>query len=152
MLAWVPYAFRPLVTRPKEVILDEILNWVIVLTFDAAITYFFGIQAAVYLALSTILGLGCHPMSGHFVAEHFETISGQETYSYYGCLNYLGYNVGYHNEHHDFPRVPGRLLPKVKEIAPEYYDMPSYNSWCRVLFDFIMTDNLTCFARVKRGP
>lgn len=150
--SWVPYAFRPLFTRPKEIIKDEILNWVIAIAFDVTIWYYFGMQALVYLALSTMLGLGLHPMSGHFVAEHFEVITGQETYSYYGPLNYLAYNVGYHNEHHDFPRVPGRLLPKVKEIAPEYYDLPSYSSWCKVLWDFIFNDNVNCFSRVKREP
>lgn len=148
----MPYAFRPLMTRPKEIILDEIINWIICLTFDFSIGYFFGLQAMVYLALSTMLGLGLHPMSGHFVGEHYEIITGQETYSYYGPLNYLAYNVGYHNEHHDFPRVAGRLLPKIKEIAPEYYDMPSYSSWTKVLYDFIMNDNITAFARIKRDP
>lgn len=42
-----------------------------------------------YLWLSDILGLGMHPISGHFIAEHYEFIHGQETYSYYGPLNYV---------------------------------------------------------------
>lgn len=106
--SWVPYAIRPVITRPKEIIADEIVNWIIVLGVDFSVYYFLGWKAFAYLFLSTILGLGLHPMSGHFVAEHYEVITGQETYSYYGPLNYLAYNVGYHNEHHDFPRIPGR--------------------------------------------
>jgi len=90
-------------------------------------------------------------MSGHFIAEHYEFIDGQETYSYYGPLNYLTYNVGYHNEHHDFPRVPGRLLPKVREIASEFYDpLPHYTSWSRVLIDFVFFKNMNGYCRIKR--
>ncbi|XP_016121945.1 sphingolipid delta(4)-desaturase DES1-like [Sinocyclocheilus grahami] len=95
--------------------------------------------------------MGLHPISGHFIAEHYMFLKGHETYSYYGSLNLLTFNVGYHNEHHDFPSIPGRRLPMVKEIAAEYYTgLPCYTSWVKVLYDFIMDDELSPYSRVKR--
>jgi len=146
------YAVRPLFTKPKPMIFMEIANWAVVGTFDYLIGQYFGVKALVYLVAGSFMGLGLHPIAGHFIAEHFEFVTGQETYSYYGPLNLLTYNVGYHNEHHDFPRVPGRLLPKVKEMAPEFYDMPHYDSWTDVLVGFIFYKNMNCYCRVKRGP
>ncbi len=137
------YSFRPMFILPKPIHLLEIINLIIALTFDGLMFYFFGIKCALYFIFSTFLGLSIHPISGHFIAEHYVFNEGYETYSYYGPLNAITYNVGYHNERkiinwlhsilyeffldHDFPYIPGRNLPKVRQIAPEYYDhLPSY--------------------------
>jgi hypothetical protein len=36
-------------------------------------------------------------------------------------------------------------------MAPEFYDdLPYYNSWIKVLYDFIVTSEVTPFSRIKR--
>eukprot|EP00397_Hematodinium_sp_SG-2012_P035349 GEMP01038017.1.p1 GENE.GEMP01038017.1~~GEMP01038017.1.p1 ORF type:complete len:382 (+),score=74.80 GEMP01038017.1:156-1301(+) len=159
------YALRPSLTNPLVLSSAEITGWIVALSFNALVYTFLGGKAILYMFASDLFGLGLHPISGHFISEHYVFLptkkedggssvpmaeTGQETHSYYGCLNYLCYNVGYHNEHHDFPRVPGRLLPRVTETAKEYYDLPHYTSWVRVLWDFVMCDHITLHSRVKR--
>ncbi|KAK9089317.1 hypothetical protein Scep_028399 [Stephania cephalantha] len=121
------YAFRPLFLNPKP------------RDFGS------------YLILSTFVGGGMHPMAGHFISEHYVFNPHQETYSYYGPLNLMTWSVGYHNEHHDFPRIPGNKLHKVKEIAPEYYDdISSYKSWSQVIYMYIMDRTVGPYSRMKR--
>ena len=74
-----------------------------------------------------------------------------ETCSYYGPLNWLTFNVGYHVEHHDFPSIPATMLPKVRQIAPEYYDSLHYHtSWVNVIYRYIFDPNIGPYSRVKR--
>lgn len=145
------YIFRPLIINPKPPTNMELINTIIQLIFDGIVVYFFGWKALAYLLIGSILAMGLHPVAGHFISEHYMFAKGFETYSYYGPLNWITFNVGYHNEHHDFPAVPGSRLPEVKRIAPEFYDsMPQHTSWVRVLYDFIMDPAVGPYARVKR--
>lgn len=145
------YSFRPLFVHPKPLEKLEIANTMWTIFWNWVIYNFMGEWALIYLASGTMLGLGLHPMAGHFISEHYTFMKGQETYSYYGPLNALAWNVGYHNEHHDFPYVSWSRLPKVKEIAPEFYDMPSYDSWTGVLYNYITDPEIGPYSRIKRG-
>ena len=113
MLMPYSYTIRPLFIRPKTITPLEIVNIVIQVLFDCTVYYFLGPKPLFYMIGGTLMGTGLHPLSGHFIAEHYMFIKGIETYSYYGPLNYLTFNVGYHNEHHDFPYIPGSRLYKV---------------------------------------
>ena len=145
------YAFRPGIVSPKPFGRWEALNFAVVIAFDLAVLYLLGVKALAYLGVGTILGLGLHPAAGHFVAEHYELVSGQETYSYYGPANWLNFNVGYHNEHHDFPRIPWSRLPLVTRLAPEYYlSLPHYTSYLALFWAYITDASLGPHARVKR--
>ncbi|MCL4137801.1 UNVERIFIED_CONTAM: hypothetical protein GTU68_027115 [Idotea baltica] len=145
------YTLRPLFTYPKTPTILEICNTIIQLSFNAFIIYYFGVKCFVYLFGGSLLAMGLHPVAGHFISEHYMFHKGFETYSYYGPLNLLTFNVGYHNEHHDFPFIPGCRLPKVRQIAPEFYEhLPRHSSWTKVIFDFITDPAIGPYARIKR--
>lgn len=145
------YIVRPLFIKPKTPGFWDTMNWVIVILCDIIVFYTLGGKTLAYMFLSIFLGSGFHPVAGHFIAEHYVFIKGQETYSYYGPLNLICFNVGYHNEHHDFPRIPGCRLPQLKAMVPEYYDnLPCYNSWTKVIFDYIFDPTVGPFSRVMR--
>lgn len=74
-----------------------------------------------------------------------------ETFSYYGPLNFFTYNVGLHNEHHDFPAVPWTRLPALHELAKEFYaDLPRHESWVGVIWQFVWDKEVGMTCRVKR--
>jgi sphingolipid delta-4 desaturase len=146
------YALRPGFIRSQTLTWWHLFNFLLQLVFDLVVYFLMGPRAIAYFIMSSFLAGSLHPCAGHFIAEHYVWDGlDQETYSYYGPLNYLTYNVGYHNEHHDFPSIPWTRLPKVRALAPEFYDtLPSHPSWSKVIFNFIFDDNVGLFARVKR--
>ena len=143
---------RPL--RVKTVkILDRwtIANVIVELSFLGLLTFFFGYKAFLYLLLSSLFSIGLHPLGARWIQEHYVFKKEQETYSYYGKLNHLCFNVGYHNEHHDLVKVPWSRLPQVKAMAPEFYDtLDSHSSWGKLLWRFISEPENTLYNRVIR--
>lgn len=145
-------------TRPprlKEIAFNSMWVWIdlaVVLAADALLFYFFGYKALLYLVASFFFSVGLHPLGGRWIQEHFLVASPQETYSYYGPLNKLAFNVGYHNEHHDFSYVPWNRLPEIKAIAPEYYNnLVSHNSWSALVWQFLTDPGLSLFSRTVRS-
>jgi len=146
----VSQALRPLkVKYYKPLNTWTVFNVLMNLTINTLIFIFIGPKALLYLALSTLFALGLHPLGGRWIQEHYITKDGQETYSYYGILNKLCFNMGYHNEHHDFMNVSWINQPKIKALAPEYYDnLKSYTSWTKVLLNFLFNPKIDSFSRI----
>lgn len=146
------YALRPMFVLPMKPSRWVLVNFAVQITFDVAIYLLLGGKSLLYFPLGTLLVMGLHPMAGHFISEHYVFRPGQETYSYYGPLNRIAFNVGYHNEHHDFPSIAGSRLPRLKALASEYYDsLAHHTSWTRVLYDYVMRDDVGATSRVKRS-
>jgi sphingolipid delta-4 desaturase len=126
-------------------------NWTIQILFTVAIFYFLGPKAFVFLLASFFFSVGLHPLGARWIQEHYLTHGEQETYSYYGGLNLVAFNVGYHNEHHDFPSVPWNKLPEIKSTAPAYYDsLSSHKSWTKLFFRFLFDREISLYSRVIR--
>jgi len=148
------YALRPMFIKAQDVTKYHIWNWVSQIAFDLTVYYFWGWKPLFYFIFCIFLAGGLHPCAGHFISEHYvfpHKDAIQETYSYYGPLNWLTWNVGYHNEHHDFCNIPWSRLPALKAMAPEFYDnLAVCDSWIGVIWDYIMRDEIGPYNRVKR--
>ena len=127
-------------------------NYLVQIVFVTAIAYFMGWHAIAFLLLSFSFSVGLHPLGARWIQEHYLTHSEeQETYSYYGGLNLVAFNVGFHNEHHDFPSIPWNRLPKIKKTAPGYYDTLFYHkSWTMLFFRFLFDKEISMFNRILR--
>jgi sphingolipid delta-4 desaturase len=127
-------------------------NIAVQIAFTGLIWGFMGERALGYLFASFWFSVGLHPLGARWVQEHWLTLDEhQETNSYYGPLNWVNLNIGYHNEHHDFPAVPWNLLPEIKRMAPEFYDtLYTHRSLTEVFFRFIFEQEINLWARMTR--
>ncbi len=127
------------------------LNWAVQILFVTGIYLLWGPKAIVFLTASFFFSVGLHPLGARWIQEHYLTKGEQETYSYYGVLNAVAFNVGYHNEHHDFPSVPWNKLPQIKNTAPSYYNsLASHRSWTLLFLRFLFDKELSLFSRMTR--
>ncbi len=129
-----------------------VINFVIQMAFNAAILFLISPAALGYLFASFFFSVGAHPLGARWIQEHYVLFPGQETNSYYGPLNRFQMNIGYHNEHHDFPSVPWTQLPDVKQLAPEAYDTLRFHpSWARLTWQFISDPRISLYTRNVRA-
>ncbi|KAL9084772.1 MAG: hypothetical protein Q9159_005057 [Coniocarpon cinnabarinum] len=161
------YALRPMFVLQLPITNIHLINIAVQVAFDTALVQALGWRPLAYLIVSSFMAGSLHPSAAHFIAEHYifsqhqqptkpatpETAKAPppETFSYYGPLNVLCYNVGLHNEHHDFPAIPWTRLGKLHDIAHEFYDeLPSHKSWVYVIWQFICDENVGLWCRLKR--
>ncbi|EXJ88114.1 sphingolipid delta-4 desaturase [Capronia coronata CBS 617.96] len=159
------YAIRPMMIYKIPFGPIHFCNIAAQVIFDVLIVRYLGSKALVYFLMSAFLAGSLHPCAAHFIAEHYvfvkltskngkmpQDVPVPETFSYYGPLNVLTYNVGYHSEHHDFPAIPWTRLPKLYESAREFYDpLPCHKSWPLVIWQFITDKEAGMWCRVKRS-
>lgn len=128
-----------------------VLNLAVQVAFVASLFAFAGWKAVLYVTCSSIFAIGLHPLGARWIQEHYLTSGGQETFSYYGPLNRVAFNVGYHNEHHDLMVVPWSRLPALKAMAPEFYaPLAAHTSWTRLWLRFLFDPSLSLFSRRVR--
>ena len=159
------YALRPMFVYQLPLTRIHAANVAAQVLFDYILVRYAGGKALGYLIWSSFLAGSLHPCAAHFIAEHYvlqkqppsakdpTTLAPvPETFSYYGPLNVLTYNVGLHNEHHDFPAIPWTRLPLLNKIASEFYDtLPYHKSWVYVFWQFIWDKEVGLWCRVKRA-
>ena len=147
------YGLRPLHLVPRDLFDRRVLsNGLMQVAYMAVMVVFGGAGAMLYLAFSFFFAIGLHPLGARWIQEHSTLTPDQETYSYYGRANGVSFNIGYHNEHHDFPSIPWNRLPDVRAIAREHYDTQlSYTSWTRLLLTFVSDPRYSLWAMVRRN-
>lgn len=80
---------------------------------------------------------------GQILSEHYGEDTEHPTRSTYWWGNRLFFNMGYHVEHHSFSNIPWMKLPKLKSLAPEFFDAENelnyYEFWWKqVKSDFTL--------------
>jgi sphingolipid delta-4 desaturase len=114
-------------------------NVVACILADAMLIALGGWRPVVFLIGSALLGFGPHVFGARRVSEHLTIRRGQPTNSYYGLLNRVAFDVGYHVEHHDFPAVPWRRMRRLHAIARQHYEgLAAVESWTVLMAEYFL--------------
>jgi sphingolipid delta-4 desaturase len=126
------YKARPANAVPRDAWF--VANVVACVLLDGVLIGTAGLRSLAYVLLSALAGFGPHVLGARRVAEHLTIRRRQPTNSYYGPLNRVSFDVGYHVEHHDFPAVPWRRLRRLHATASEHYDgLATVRSWSKLI-------------------
>jgi hypothetical protein len=119
------------------------------------------LHALLYLFLveSFFHGALLHPCGGYFMGVHNTHVDDdpnskakpkecQPTRSHYSWLaSVFSLNLNFHVEHHDFPNIPWSRLPRLRQIAPEFYDpLVSYTGLTHTIWDSIIVGKPSGYA------
>jgi sphingolipid delta-4 desaturase len=77
-------------------------------------------------------------ISEHYVEKYNNDVPTQSTYGF--IENLIGFNTGYHDEHHTFPLVSWYYLPRLKKIAPEYFKNENKFSYLKLWYRWFKSD------------
>jgi len=144
------FKFPPYDMFPQIVNHWFMINTTFSILFNAVLTYHYGWVPSIYLYLASGFSNGLHPLGMRQVQEHYLQKVDQPTYSVYSVFNPILFNLGFHVEHHDFPRVPWNRLPQVSKLAPEFYkDLYSYKSYMHVLYNFLFNKGVPISALLE---
>jgi sphingolipid delta-4 desaturase len=102
----------------------------------ALVFIFLGWKAFMFLGASGLMAFAHHPVGVRRYGEHLVLTPEQPTASYYGPLNWISFDVGYHVEHHDLPNVPWNRARKLHTMAKELYaPLAHISSWTGLLWE-----------------
>jgi len=126
-----------------------VFNWAVCLSFTLS-AFLYSQASFAYLLLGLVLSQSIHPANARQVQRHIKIVDKLQlkepaldaagkiaihdvklnTFSYYGSLNPLTLNVGYHVEHHDFSNIAWTRLPELHNMAGEkwYAKSAAYSS------------------------
>ncbi|MGO8971532.1 MAG: fatty acid desaturase [Myxococcaceae bacterium] len=126
------YRARPANHVPRDRFLW--LNWGAQLVATIGLFGLVSAKGLFFLGIGGLLAFGPHPLGARRLSEHFAMRADQPSVSYYGILNRVTFDVGYHVEHHDFPAIPWPRLRTLRKVAREEYDsLFAFQSWTRLL-------------------
>lgn len=143
-LCWVVmhpflYVLRPFFKHPLKPSSWDVglLLWMMVCNLTIYFMFPSGLAILLRLLGALLCSISWHPFALHHYFEHFGISSTAsnvpKSNSYYGRMNWLTFNIGYHAEHHDNPRLSWDQLPQSK--APEYTQI--VNEYFQPFFSFL---------------